>query len=446
LPTILIKSSRFPIRHGLTTAHILIEDGFIKRISKLPPIQKADLTIDASRLIALPGMIDAHVHLRDLELSYKETFETGTQSAAAGGFTTVLDMPNTRPPTTSGLRLNDKISAARGRLYSNVAFQGALLDDRMEIERMNEAGAIAFKLYMNKALETFDSGSSSSLEKALLIAKQSDVLVTVHAEEGDSIRKIQQESISEGRTAVADFLKAHDPQTELEAVRRIIDLRNGQLPRIHFCHITVPETVRKIRQTPNATCEATAHHLLLNRSVFRRMKTLAMCVPPLRSENIRRGLWQLFASGKVEILASDHAPHTLDEKVEENVWNAASGFPGLETSLPVLFTQVTRRRLTLKRLIEATATLPAKIFQLKGKGALKEGFDADIVLVDPKHRFRVKPEKFLSKAKFSPFKGRECVGQTAFTIVNGELIAERGKIVGPPAGSVIRGDRFSASY
>ena len=445
MPSILIESPKIQINDEMTTAHILTEDGVIKRISKLRPTQKADLTIDGRKLIALPGMIDAHVHLRDLELSYKETFETGTQAAAAGGFTTVLDMPNTRPPTVTSQRLTEKISGAEGRLFANVAFQCALVADLAEIERMKRAGAIAFKLYMNKALETFDSGNQAGLRETLQSARQSNVLVTVHAEEGDSIRSIQQELISEGRTTVRDFLKAHDPRFELAAVRRIVDLRRGELPSVHFCHITVPDAVKRILRTPNATCEAAAHHLLLNQSVFRKLKTLPMCVPPIRSEKNRRELWRLFAGGQVNILASDHAPHTLDEKTKANAWDAATGVPGLETSLPVLFTQVTKRRLSLRRLVEATAALPSKIFRLKGKGALTEGFDADIVLVDPKDRFRVKPENFLSKAKFSPFKGVECVGRAAFTIVGGTLVAERGRIVGPAAGSVIRGDGFSIS-
>jgi len=446
LPSIQIESARIHVKDHLTNAHILIVDGVIKRISKLRPTQEADFKIDGRKLIALPGLIDAHVHLRDLELSYKETFETGTQAAAAGGFTTVLDMPNTRPPTISGQRLKEKMSAAKGRLFANVGFQGTLVHDVNEIDLMKRAGAISFKLYMNKALETFDSSDKSSLQEALQFAGQSDVLVTVHAEEGDSIHRVQQEFMAKGRTTVRDFLKAHDPEFEEEAVQRIVKLRRGALPRIHFCHITMPAAVKTIMGIPNATCEATAHHLLLNQSVFRKMKTLAMCVPPVRNESIRRKLWQLFARGHVDILASDHAPHTLAEKTKANAWETATGVPGLETSLPMLFTQVTKGRLTLRRLIDATATLPSKIFHLKGKGELREGYDADIVLVDPKDRFRVKPESFLSKAKFSPFRDMKCVGRAAYTIVNGALVAERGRIVGPPVGSIIRGDQVSASY
>lgn len=434
----LIESAKIPMNGELTTANLFLEDGLIKSISKIPPSTSADEKIDASGLIALPGLIDVHVHLRDLELSYKETFETGTQAAAVGGFTTVLDMPNTRPPTASSQALNEKMSRAQGRLFVNVGFQGALIDDPNEIKAMAEAGAIAFKLYMNKSLETFDYSDNNKLIQAIHAVKDSNSILTVHAENGDAIKRVQQESEKAGRTSIREFLNAHNPGSEISAVSGILGISRRFRVRTHVCHITIPEAVSLAKKTPSTTCEATPHHLLMNQSIFRKQNTLALCVPPIRSERHRQGLWKGFRDGKVDILASDHAPHALEEKTVTNAWKAASGVPGLETSLPVLFTQVTRGRLSLKRLVDATATLPARIFGLRRKGALREGFEADIVLVDPKAKFRVNPEEFLSKAKYSPFKGWLCTGRAAYTILGGTLVAERGRIVGPPAGKVVK--------
>lgn len=445
MPSILIESAQILVGNELTSAHIFLEDGLIRSITKLGPTAPADVKIDARGLIALPGMIDAHVHLRDLELSYKESFETGTQAAAAGGFTTVLDMPNSQPPTDTRFNLAEKMSKAEGRLFSNVGFQGALISDRSELQRMLEQGAIAFKLYLNKALETFDSSNETDLMGALQAAKESNALVTVHAEDGDAIRKAQQASMASGKTRIRDFLKAHMPQIEVSAVRKILSLSGKLGLRVHICHITIPEAVRLVRRTPTSSCESTGHHLLLNHSAFHNYGTQAICVPPIRDEKNRAGLWKMFAKGQVDILASDHAPHTLDEKTTENAWRAASGVPGLETSLPVMFTQVMRRKLTLRRLVEATSTLPAKIFHLPRKGSLRAGYDADIVLVDPKTKFRIEPEDFLSKAKYSPFKGFQCIGRAVYTIVNGTLVAERGRIVGPAAGRIVKSDRPCAS-
>jgi len=438
MPSTLIETAKILVGEELTTANILVEDGKIKEISKLKPTTPPDSKIDANHLIALPGMIDAHVHLRDLELSYKETFETGTQAAAAGGYTTVLDMPNTRPPTTTGARLAEKTSLAEGRLYSNVAFQGSLTTDEAELSSMLEQGAIAFKLYLNQALETFDSSDQSSLRTALHAAMKNNALVTVHAEDGGMIRRVQEESVRQGKTSIRDFLNAHPPQAEAAAVRTMVGLSRQIGVRIHICHITLPASVKLIRTTPTTSCEASAHHLLLNRAAFRKFGTLAICVPPIRTETERSGLWKLFTNGEVDILASDHAPHTIKEKTETNAFQAASGIPGLETSLPLMFTQVSRGKLSLQRLVQATALRPAKIFHLPKKGALREGFDADIVLIKPKAKSIVDPKKFLSKAKYTPFKGFRCTGTVAYTVVNGVLVAEDGKIVGPPAGKVTR--------
>jgi len=267
----------------------------------------------------------------------------------------------------------------------------------------------------------------------------------VHAEDGAAIRSLQEKSIAQGKTTIRDFLRGHSPAIEMAAVRRILAKTSRSGVRAHVCHITIPDAVKLVRRTRNTTCEATPHHLLLNQTVFKKQGTLAICVPPIRSERHRQGLWRLFCDGRVDILASDHAPHTLEEKSAANAWKAASGVPGLETSLPILFTQVSRGRLRLRRLIEATATLPAKIFRLTHKGVLKEGFDADIVLVDPKAKFRIDPQNFVSKAKFSPFQGYNCVGKAAYTIVNGTLVAEGGGIVGPAAGRITKSDKACAS-
>ena len=447
MPSILIESASMLTDHNdiLTKVNILTEGGQIRRISNTDSLPAADTVIHAEGLIALPGLIDAHVHLRDLELSYKETFESGTQAAAVGGYTTVLDMPNTRPATTSSTNLSEKMRAANGRLFANVGFQASLLADPVELKRMAEKGAVAFKLYMNKALETFDDYNRTQLVTALQAAKDVDVPVTVHGENGEEIRRIQKNCLEQGKTSVSNFLSAHTASVEVTAVRRILGVAGQIGLRLHVCHITIPEAVKLVKATPNATCEATAHHLLLNLSAFRKYGTLAICVPPIRSEKERRQLWSLFGHGDVDILASDHAPHTLEEKTKQNAWEAASGVPGLETSLPIIFTQVSKGKLTLRRLVEATSILPARIFNIPRKGQLKEGFDADIVLVDPKEKTRVDPASFLTKAKYSPFAGLRCVGRAAYTIVNGTIVAERGKIVGPAAGRVVRRDLKRAS-
>jgi len=167
---------------------------------------------------------------------------------------------------------------------------------------------------------------------------------------------------------------------------------------------------------------------------------MAICVPPIRKIEYRQKLWNLFVKGEVDVLASDHAPHTLREKVTTNAWNAASGVPGLETSLTVMLTQVFKGRLPLRRLIQASSTLPATIFRLHTKGHLQSGYDADIVLIDPRARTVIQAREFLSKAKYSPFEGMKCRGKAAYTIVNGNVVYQDDKIVGRPVGEILRSD------
>lgn len=440
MPSILIESVKLVIHDELTTAHLLLEDGVIKRISKLKPFTRAEETIPANRLIALPGLIDAHVHLRDMQLAYKETFQTGTRAAAAGGYTTVIDMPNTQPPTTSAARLAEKMAKAQGRIFTNIAFQCALTPELSESIKMKQQGAVAFKLYLNKSLETFNSSDDPKLRLALQAAKLSNALVTIHAEDGDAIKKVQTECIASDRLTIRDFLRAHKPSVEVAAVKSILKLCNSLNVQTHICHITTPQAVRLVRASRNSTCEATAHHLLLDHSAFKRYGTRAICVPPIRRTEYRRELWNLFVKGEVDILASDHAPHTLHEKATENAWKAASGVPGLETSLQVMLTQVSKGRLSLSRLIQAGSTLPAMIFKLRRKGRLQTGYDADIVLIDPKSRNTIQTDKFLSKAKYSPFEGLKCRGKAVYTIVNGNVVYQNGKVADAPVGRILRSD------
>ena len=440
MPSILVESAKIVMDDELTIANLLLEDGVIKRISKLKPFNRADVTIPANRLIALPGLIDAHVHLRDMELAYKETFQTGTRAAAAGGYTTVIDMPNTRPPTTNATRLAEKIAKAQGHIFTNMGFQGTLNPELEDIIKMKQQGAIAFKLYLNKSLETFNASDESKLRLALHAAKRANALVTIHAEDGDAIKKSQAECTASGRFTIRDFLRAHRPSVEIAAVRTILRLSTKLHLRTHICHITTPRAVQLVYASGNSTCEATAHHLLLDYSAFSRFGTKALCVPPIRRAEYRRDLWKLFVNGKINILASDHAPHTLSEKVTKDAWKAASGVPGLETSLRVMLTQVSRGRLSLSRLIRASSTLPAIIFRLPRKGRLQTGYDADIVLLDPKSKNTIRADKFLSKAKYSPFEGLKCTGKAIYTIVNGNIVYQNGTVTDKAVGRILRSD------
>jgi dihydroorotase len=420
---------------------ISIRDGRIDKICKTPLLPQSDKTIDGKGLIAIPGLIDAHVHLRDMEFSYKEDFSSGTLAAAAGGFTTVLDMPNTRPPTNSEERLVEKITKARTAVHVNVGFYASLAESAIDLRKMINAGAIAFKLYMNEP----DPGAwHNDLQRLLSSFEECGALgipVAVHAETGPAIAKIQAKCLEGGRNSIRDFLRAHAPRFELDAVDKAIDLARRTHSKVHVCHLSTHRGLREISTARKigveVTCEVTPHHSLLDTTGLKRKGGFALMVPPLRRHADMKALWRAMLGSRIDIVASDHAPHTLEEKSGTDVWSVRPGLPGLETTLPLMLTRVHRGELTMARLVQLLGEKPADIFGLQGKGRLQAGMDGDLVLVDPKARSKIDSSKFFSKAHFSPFDGFKCVGQPVTTIVAGHVVYERGQIVERNQGEIV---------
>jgi dihydroorotase len=436
-----ITDVRLLLGRELVVGGISIRDGRIEKLSKTTHLPKSDKTIDGKGLIALPGLIDAHVHLRDMELSYKEDFSSGTLAAAAGGFTTVLDMPNTKPLTDSDVRLVEKIAKAETAVHVNVGFHASLVESGSDLRKMSNAGATAFKLYMNEPDPHVWHSDPRKLFSSFKECGALGIPVAVHAENGPAVARIQTKCRQAGKNSVHDFLRAHAPRFELEAVQMIIDLARRAHSKVHVCHLSTKRSLREIsaarKKGVEITCEVTPHHLLLDTTILKRKGGLALMMPPLRKHSERKALWRAMLRSEIDIVASDHAPHTLDEKMSRDVWSIRPGLPGLETTLPLLLTKVHRGELTLTRLVRLLAEKPAHLFRLQGKGHLAVGMDGDLVLIDPKSRSRIDSSKFYSKAHFSPFDGFECVGAPATTIVAGHVVYDRGKIVEKNRGKIV---------
>jgi dihydroorotase len=434
--TLLVKDANIWTGDGFTKGSILITNGRIKRTARR--IESANVeTIGASGLYALPGLIDAHVHLRDMRLAYKEDFATGTAAAAAGGFTTVLDMPNSVPPTDSAARLIERQRKAARMVLVNVGFHAAATPNRRTIVGLAQAGAFSLKLYMPKPIAQFDISDDSEISQMMLGSKRTGVPVTVHAEDlGDSTESIRSDSFQQ-------LARARPPILETRAVERIVRTQGVTGSRVHFCHLTLASSLETIREcSSRITSEATPHHLLLSSRTLRKLGWRAWMVPPLRSEVERRMLLAAASAGSCDIVASDHAPHSIWEK-KRRPQNSLPGIPGLETTLPLMLTLVSKGVLDLSRLIKLLAENPAKIFSLRSKAKLGPGYDGDLVLVDMKKKNRVDSSGFLSKAKYSPFDGFQTKGAVVSTIVGGTLVYSRGEVVGRPGcGSVLR-RRFS---
>jgi dihydroorotase len=433
LPSLLIRDTHIWTKNGITRGSVLIEDGRIRKIAR-KILEKADEEIQARRLIALPGLVDAHVHLRDMRLSYKEDFTSGTAAAAAGGFTTVLDMPNTQPPTDSAQRLQEKTKRASPKILVNVGFHAAAVEDRSAAKAMRVAGAFSMKLYLPKPIVPLDIDNDRTVVKVLNAAKKASLPLAVHAEDAAQI-----EGTGKLRT-FKELVRSRLESAETIAVNRILTLQRQVGCRVHFCHVTLPSSISAIGNSSSArlSSEVTPHHTLLSEDSVDTLGWKAWMVPPLRPRKETVDLFRAMATGHATIIATDHAPHTIEEK-RRLPEKSPPGIPGLETAMPLMLTMVSRGKLSLGRLVSLLSTRPAKVFSLASKGRLEKGADGDMILVDMKQRGKIVPEKFFSKAHYSPFEGWKTQGAVHTTIVNGSIVYQEGEIKGKPCvGKVLR--------
>lgn len=426
--TINILNVKILLNHGLFEGGIHISFGKIKKIGKKTNLPKAEETIDCKGLIALPGLIDSHVHLRDLNLSYKEDFYTGTCAASAGGFTTVLDMPNTSPPTDSIERLKEKIELAKNKIVVNIGFHVLPPKNPNEIDKMVKLGAKSFKLYFNFFKN--EDLKSNILKETLKKCASLNIPLTIHGEDGEKIDKIKNLFLNKGKKDLQSFLKAHSKEIEFSGVKKALNLIKKEFKsnKAYFCHVSTLKSFNEIKRN-GFLIEVTPHHLFLTKEKLLKLGGTALTLPPLRSKFEASALWKKTVKGFVDVIASDHAPHAFEEKIKENYWEIPPGIPGLETTLPLLLTKVAQGDFSLQKLAKLLAYNPSKIFNLRFKGELKEGFDADITLIDLKKRFKIESEKFFSKAKYSPFNGFKCIGKPIKVIVSGKLVMDEGEIV-----------------
>ncbi len=438
---LVLKNAKVFTFHGIITGGVAVDNGKIVKLSKEPEIFRADEVIDAKGFLLLPGLIDSHVHMRDLQLSYKEDFYTGSCAAAAGGITTVIDMPNTAPRTSSFKALREKKAEARNKIVVNVAFYAGFPSRLTEVKQLAKEGIVGFKMYPHDPSEEVDFENEEQVRLYFEAVAENNLPVSIHPDDLETIKKLQSELQQQKLSDIEIFLGSHPPTSERKAIVKYAELGIKAGCRLHFCHVSSMESLAAIKEEQSKgakiTCEATPHHLLLTEEEIKKHETFSKVLPPLRSQNDNTALWAGILDGTINILVSDHAPHSFSEK-QKPFLEAPSGFPGLETMLPTMLTKVAYGDLRLEKLVELTSSSPAKIFKLENKGMLIEGYDADMVLVDVKEKWKIDPEKFYSKSKFSPFKDWKVVGKVRKTFIKGLCIISDGKIVVPKGvGSII---------
>ncbi|MCW4016294.1 MAG: dihydroorotase family protein [Candidatus Bathyarchaeota archaeon] len=429
----ILYNTKICIHGNIVDAGIAIDNGKIVKIAKKTNLPSASRKMDLKGNITLPGLIDSHVHLRDQQLAYKETFITGTSAAAAGGVTLVIDMPNNKPVTMDSLSLKERIKLAENQSLINVAFNSAFPNKLEEMPEIIKVGAIGFKVYLLNKIGGIEIDDDVSLLVAFREAAKSGVPVAVHAEDWMLIENQKKQLQTLGQNNTEAYVAAHSPEAEAKSIKRVIQLAKKSGVHVHFCHISSELGLNAVLLAKKAclpvTCEVTPHNLLLSSKHYKNSGFFALTDPPIRTQNHTSALWNALKTGLVDIIASDHAPHTLDEKQTNSVWEAKPGVPGLETTLPLLLTQVNKGRLSLAELVKVTSEEPARIFNLPNRGCLAEQNWADLVVVDLKREYKIDSASFFSKAKYSPFDGLHAKGRPIKTFVNGQLVMNEGKIV-----------------
>ena len=412
---------------------IAIEEGKIFKIGKETQMPNADEKTNLQNMLVLPGLIDEHVHLRDEGKAYKEDFISGTDAAAAGGFTTVLDMPNNDPVTMSAETLRNRMRTAQRKILVNVSFYSEFPKKLPELQDIVAEGAVGFKLFMGSQVGGLNIDDDQALQEAFEEVAKLNVPVAVHAEDKATLTANEEKLKQAKKIGTADFLRAHTEAVELKAIQRLFKVSERTDVRLHFCHVSTQEGLNAIAEAKKSgrkiTCEVTPNHLLLSSDDLKRYGQMVIMAPPLRSKPHVDALWKGIEDGFVDALGSDHAPHAQSEKSVSSVWDVKVGVPGLETTLPLILTLVKKNRLTLTQAVQLLAEKPAEIFGLNDRGRLEQGKNADLTVVDFNRQFKIDASKFKSKAKFSPYDGWDVQCKPVKTIVNGHLVFDEGEIV-----------------
>lgn len=442
-----LANAKAYLNKEIVDCSIAIENGKIFKIGKETQMPKADEKINLRNLLVLPGSIDVHVHLRDEGKAYKEDFYTGTAAAAAGGITTVLDMPNNDPVTMSAETLKNRMEIAKRKILVNVGFYSEFPNDLNEVTEIAAQGAVGFKLFMACQVGGLNIDDDEALREAFGKVGKLGVPVAVHAEDKTLLIANEERLKLANRHDAAAFLTAHSERVEFKAVERLLNISAQDDAHLHFCHMTTEDGLNAVIEAKksgrNITCEVTPQHLLLSNADFERYGLMLTMTPPLRSKNHIEALWKGISEGWVDVLGSDHAPHALNEKSAGSVWDVKVGVPGLETTLPLMLTMVRKNRISLAHVIQLLSEKPAEIFNLKDRGRLETGQKADLTVVDFNRKFKIDASKFHSKAKYSPFNSWEAQGRPVKTFVNGLLVMDEQEIVAKPgSGEVIRRDRM----
>jgi dihydroorotase len=432
---LILRNGTVVTPNGTERTHIAVSDSRIRALGDLTGASAAE-EMDLRGLTVLPGVIDTQVHFREPGLEHKEDLESGTRAAAQGGVVAIFEMPNTKPSTTTADAIRDKLARAQGRAWVDHAFFIGAASDNVahlaEWERL--PGCAGVKVFMGSSTGNLLVADDETLAKVLA---QGYRRVAVHCE--DEERLAERKSLAEDGGHARVHHVWRDAETALRATRRLIALAEAARRRVHVLHVTTAEEMAFLGEYKDiATVETTPQHLTLAApECYERLGTYAQMNPPIREAHHRDALWKAINDGTVDVLGSDHAPHTREEK-DKPYPQSPSGMTGVQTLVPLMLDHVNQGRLSLERLVDLTSGGPARIYNITGKGRIAMGYDADFTIVDMKAERTITNDWIESRCGWTPFDGRKVTGWPMATIVRGRLVMREGQLLGAATGEPVR--------
>ena len=429
---LIIKNGSCYIDKDLKGQDIAVKDGKIIEIGKINTETKE--TFDAKNLIVLPGCIDTQTHFREPGSTDTEDLNSGSRAAIVGGITGVFEMPNTNPPTSNKIEFQKKLDLAKNRMYCNYAFYfGATADNASDLADLkNLEGCCGVKLFAGSSTGNLLVAKEDDIEK---VFKNTSKVVSVHSEDEEVLNK-NKKLIKNGDVHSHPVWRSEE--CAISSTRRIVKIAERYKKKAHILHVTTKQEVDFLSQhKADITFEITPQHLTIYApDCYDKLGSYAQMNPPIRDKSHYDRLWYAIKNNYNDTIGSDHAPH-LKKNKEKTYPNSPSGMPGVQTLMPVMLNHINEGKLTLEQLINFVCENPVKIFGIKNKGFIKEGYDADFTIVDMNKKIVIKNEKIESKCGWSPFHEFEFKGNPVAAIIAGQIKMRDGKIIGDPTGKPI---------
>ena len=431
--TLIIKNGSCYIDGKLVKIDVALLGNKIKKIGKVE--LNNSKVFDATDKVVLPGIIDTQTHFREPGSTDVEDLESGSRAAVLGGVTSLFEMPNTNPPTSNLIEFDKKIQLAKDRMHSNYAFYfGATPENADQLSKLKDLeGCCGVKLFAGSSTGKLLVDKADDIEKVI---SSSDRIISIHSED-EEILKLRKKFIKKGD--VHSHPEWRNTECAISSTRRVVKIAERYNKKIHVLHVTTKEEVDFLAMNKkNVTFEITPQHLTLYApDCYEKLGTYAQMNPPIRTKEHYNRLWVAITNNIVDVLGSDHAPHSKENKNKEYP-NSPSGMPGVQTIFPVMIDHVNNGKLSLEQLIKLMCENPCRIFGIKNKGYIKEGFDADLTIVDMNKEQVIKDEMIASKCGWTPFNNYKVKGFPVGTIVNGNLVMSEGKIISKAKGQPLK--------